>query len=94
MKYIRAALSTWASTSKYFGLDVLVYYESDPISQFKLNLTIMPNAEFTKVGFSVVLICQDYDTIAKIFSFYMDVHKGNVTQPAYISSISNSHVFI
>ena len=93
VKYIKAALSTWSSTSKYFGFDVAVYYESDPVSYFKLNLTILPNSQFVKIGFSVLLVCQDFDTILNLHSFYMDQHQTYFNKSIYIPSNNAAHKF-
>ena len=93
VKYIKAALSTWTSTSKYFGFDTAVYYDSDPISYFNFNLTIMPNSQFVKIGFSVLLICQDFDMILNLYTFYMDQHKTNFTKSIFIPANNAAHRF-
>ena len=57
VRFIKAALSTWTSTSKSFGFDTEIYYESDPVSYFKFNLTIIGNSQFVRIGFAVLIVC-------------------------------------
>lgn len=57
VKYLRAALSTWNSKSQWFGFDTAITYDTDPISEFRFELTILQNNSFIKLGFSVLLIC-------------------------------------
>lgn len=90
VKYIKAALSTWSSTSRYFGFDTVVYYDSDPVSYFKLNLTILPNSQFLKIGFSVLLIAQDLNTVINLYSFYMDQHNTPFTKSVPVPTTSYS----
>jgi hypothetical protein len=93
VKYVRAALSSWSSKTQYFGFDTAVYYETDPVSEIKFNITIMPQNSFAKLGFTVVIVSSDFNLVLTLHSFNLTSINTwhNLSTP--ISSSSSAMVF-
>jgi hypothetical protein len=93
VKYLRASLSTWNSKSKYFGFDTAISYSSDPISQFTFDLIVFPNNSFIKLGFNIVLVCENFDLIVDLYGFNMTQINFNYSMDAYIDNQAKYYFF-
>ncbi len=87
-------MSTFTSNSSYFGYNATATANADPATQLSIGLTMYTNTNFSQIGFSVIMICDGFETIVKMTEFVMLLSNITYTNAVDVPTNNDIHSFI